>query len=61
MVLFEIKGHSFSELCVSFQVCIFLFVNKTKFVQFSRVYAHISKSYKHFITGKLIYSWKQDG
>ena len=34
--------------------------NKTKFVQVLRVYVHLSH-YKHFVTGKLICFWKQDG
>ena len=38
-----------------------MFVNKTTFGQVLRIYANLSKNYKHFVTGKLIYFWKQDG
>ena len=31
-----------------FKVCIFVFVNKTKFVQVLRIYTYLSKSYKPF-------------
>ena len=46
---------------LGFFKCIFLFVNKTKFVQVLRIYVNLSKSYKNFVTGKLIYFWKQGG
>ena len=37
------------------------FVNKTKFGQVLKIYTHLSKSYKNFVTGKFIYFWEQDG
>ena len=65
MVLFEIhqsfKDHFFNELFNAFPLSIHILVNTTKFVKVLRIYVHLSESYKHFITGKLIYFWKQDG
>ena len=64
MVLFEVhqrfKGHFFNELRVSFKYAYF-FVNKTRFVQVLRIHAYLSKRDKYFVTGRLIYCWKQDG
>ena len=37
----------------------FVFVNKHKFVQVLKIYTHLSKRYKPFVT-VIIYFWKQD-
>ena len=45
------------SFCYEIHVCV---VNKTKFIQVLRKYTHLSKSYKPFVTCKLIYFWNQD-
>ena len=37
-----------------------MFVNKTKFLQVLKIYTQLSKSYKQFARGKLIYFWGGD-
>ena len=44
----------FSDL-LDFNLNVHIFIsNKTKFGQVLRKYTHLSKNYKHFVTGKLI-------